>query len=146
VSEGSEDQTCLSSHYLYREPSAILGIVSVLIALTLLGYAISEFRRAGQSRSALSVISEPGKTENVPVLHISAGEWQLNGSSVNGADVLFRLSGIAATAHGIIVEYDPRLPANILTQALDQVNKAGFTQVAMRTTDNVTTGTAINDL
>lgn len=126
----------LPGHYLHRAPSGIVGVVAVLIALLMLGFAISEVRRIGHAQPGLAFNNTAGSvSENTYILQVSESEWRLNGQPVEENDRVFRLAGAAARSPAIVVEYPPTLPASTLESALELVSRSGFTQVGMRTMD-----------
>jgi len=141
VSEKSDHSPDLyPGHYLHRGPSVVIGIVSVLVALVLLAFAISELRKSAQGRATLATVTESETTSEVPVLRVAENEWKLNNSEISESDLAFRLSALSSSAQGIVIEYPDNLPADLITRALNSVNQAGFSQVGMRLLDGTTTG------
>jgi hypothetical protein len=139
-----EAVTDLPAHYLYRGPSGLLGILSIVFALVVLAYTISEVRRSADNQPAISIITGGTASKDLPVLTVSDSDWHLNGQPVSAGDVVFRLSGLAAKSPGIVLDYAPGVPGDRLTQALDFANRAGFSQVGLRalSADSSTTGTS----
>jgi len=113
----------------------------------MVGFAIAELRRIQSVQPSLSFASTAvAVPEGTTVLTVGERDWRLNGQVVEESDRLFRLSGAAARATAIMVEYPAQLPARELDDALETLSRAGFTQVGMRVLvddDATTTGITV---
>ncbi len=143
MNAGSEHEAPIPGHYLQRAPSGIVGIVSVILALLMLAFAIAELRRIETVQPGMTFAGAGGPVAaDMTVLTLNNEEWRLNGQLVEESDRLFRLSGSAARSNAIVVEYAPSLPSSSLESALETVSRAGFTQVGMRTKEKDSATTA----
>lgn len=67
----------------------------------------------------------------VPELLIMADNYALDGHSLAADDALFRLTGLAARSHSIILRPAPGVSAVRLAEGLALANQAGFSQVGI---------------
>lgn len=120
----------LPVHYLHNTPSPVFGIAALMLTLALLALGISQIRQTSQ-QSFLTIAATGAATEGVPILTITATTWAINDQPIAETDIPFRLSALSAHSQAIVIEHDQALSAERLTQALETVNHAGFTQVGV---------------
>lgn len=126
---------------LYGGPSALVGTLAVLFALVLLGFTIMQLRQAATSKMTVGIVAADTKIDkSAPIFEIIPDAFKINGQPVSTGDVVFRLSGLQASGTTILIRYTPQVTSDRLTQALDYVNRAGFSQVALAVEDGLTTG------
>jgi len=118
-----------------------VGTLAVLFTLVLLGFTIMQLRQAATSKMTVGIMAADTEIDkSAPVFEITPDDFKINDQPVSRGDVVFRLSGLQASGTTILIRYTPQVTGDRLTQALDYVNRAGFSQVALAVQDEQTTG------
>ncbi len=124
----------LPVHYLHRTPSPMFGIIALMLTLTLLALGTSVIQNA-DDEAFLSISATSTGTDGIPILRITDTTWAIDDQPIHESDMPFRLSTLSAHSQAIVIEHDPALTAERLTQVLETVNNAGFGQVGIRRAD-----------
>ena len=103
-----------------------------MVALVLLAVGLSQVRQSKQNDTGIIIGSSKAAANGVPVLTVMPDAWAINSQPVQDGDLLFRLSALSATSPAVIIEHGSSVTATRLTQALETVNRAGFSQAGVR--------------
>lgn len=124
-------------HYIYREPIVTLGLFSLIVALAIMLFAISEIQSL---KSRMSVTFSSKSNSELPTIVITENSWVVNGQSVPDSDLMFKLTAISNKGTAAVVQANPGLSGDKLSHGLKVLSNCGFTNIALINTQNLATG------